>query len=418
MIQRLGDLLSGSFSDVKRDWKPILATAGLVTLLTCVLGYATILVGINRATFVLRDVGMDIEPGEMRSLMWHAMQNDVSAQQEFVTKYRELAETVGVPAVEDIVQGAAGGDAEAIGAIENTIQEYRDTEPDPDMEQSEEEVAARTEVADSATFLLAEVMDGSAEAQVELQEVLVDMGMDEEIVAEKLLERAIPEVPLVVSLIVGLVLLSYLINTWAQAVFLLFANRKAQGPLGDTWQQALKYVFPLIGLGIWVFLRSFVWVPILLIIPFIALPPLLLILPLVAVGLALYFFPRLNLAFVYLVREEMGIRQSARAALDRSQGYWLKIVGNTIVWAIVAIVLVMVLQMLIGFILGLLVGGFEASNAVLLLVTQTIPQTVAGQLSMALWMYFITRLAVAIAENPQPAGPVPTVPPTANTPIG
>jgi hypothetical protein len=73
----------------------------------------------------------------------------------------------------------------------------------------------------------------------------------------------------------------------------------------------------MLGLNLWLFVRSFVWIPILGII------------------VAIIIGPRLSLAPVILVTEKKGVFESASLSYQRTRGWWDKIVGNTIVVCLV-----------------------------------------------------------------------------------
>lgn len=123
---------------------------------------------------------------------------------------------------------------------------------------------------------------------------------------------------------------------------------------------------PLLGLYLWIFIRSFVWIPFLGII------------------VAIILGPRFVLSPLILVKEKKGVFESATLSYKRTSGYWGKIVGNMIVaggllWIVMAVV-TMVLSM----------GGFSVT---------TVVGAVAKQLVMAYFIIFATLLAAAILKG-------------------
>ncbi len=106
------------------------------------------------------------------------------------------------------------------------------------------------------------------------------------------------------------VLLSLLIQAVilfvAATFFLLLALSGLQSAY-EVSQRLPGMVFPMIGLWLWMILRSFLWVPFLG--PFIAL----------------YFFPRLALAPVILASGERGALGSVQESMCRTKGRWLAV---------------------------------------------------------------------------------------------
>lgn len=74
-------------------------------------------------------------------------------------------------------------------------------------------------------------------------------------------------------------------------------------------------IFPLIGISIWMFLRSFAWIPI------------------VGIVTAIVIVPRLIFAPLVYLREGGGIVDVTRASNARTRGYWGRIVGYFILFA-------------------------------------------------------------------------------------
>ena len=119
----------------------------------------------------------------------------------------------------------------------------------------------------------------------------------------------------------------------------------------------------MIGLQIWIFLRSFAWIPIL------------------GVLLAIVLGPRFILAPVILIKEKKGVFASASASFERTKGYWGKIFGNMFVVAIVGVISVAILSRIAG------VLGMEVAVVVTALLSQVF---------IAYLITFATKLAVSI----------------------
>lgn len=133
---------------------------------------------------------------------------------------------------------------------------------------------------------------------------------------------------------------------------------------------AMKSFFPLLGLMIWIFIRTFAWIPF------------------VGVVTAIILGPRFALAPVIMLQEKKGIMDSASSSYARTMGYWGKIFGNTFVAGLCLIPLMVVVAMvagLVGFILPL--GGLWVKEA-------------GKYLAVAFSVVFSARLALTIIANP------------------
>jgi len=100
-----------------------------------------------------------------------------------------------------------------------------------------------------------------------------------------------------------LFLVSLLISFGAGAYYLILPILRLTDTV-EAAKEARKFVFPMIGLGVWIFLRSFVWVP------FIGL------------FTGFYYLPRFAFSGVILIRDKKGIRESAKASFDQTTGMW------------------------------------------------------------------------------------------------
>ena len=172
-----------------------------------------------------------------------------------------------------------------------------------------------------------------------------------------------------------LVLASLILFVLGKTYFLVVAVEETEDP-ADAFIRACRVVFPLIGIHIWMFLRSFVWIP--LVGPFIGL----------VIG------PRLMLAPVVYLREGTGIVESVRISNERSRGYWWKIVGN-------------------GFLAGIAIGiVMFVAWIVLSIVLSMVPPVsafafvVVPQIALAFGTVFYAHLSGEILSHPLVPGKV------------
>lgn len=138
----------------------------------------------------------------------------------------------------------------------------------------------------------------------------------------------------------------------------------------------LGYVFPMIGLALWTFLRSFAWIPILGIIPAIILGP--------------RFLP----SGVILIQERKGILESAQQSYERTSGSWGKIVGNIIVVASI----VWVLLFISGLVLNMLFPGLQSPS-----LLNAFLFTLVTQLVGAFLLIFMVYLSLAVLDDTKKA---------------
>lgn len=171
--------------------------------------------------------------------------------------------------------------------------------------------------------------------------------------------------PLVgVAALVGL-----LIAVFSQAFFLLLALSPTQDAM-VVLKKTPALFFPLLGLWIWTAIRSFIWIPILGLIP------------------AIILGPRFVLGPVIMIKEKKGITQSVRESYARTSGYWGKIVGNMIV-AVLCIILAGIVAAMIAGIAGAMIpfAGMWL-------------QAVAKEVLSAFMAVFAVQLSLTIMSNP------------------
>lgn len=164
-------------------------------------------------------------------------------------------------------------------------------------------------------------------------------------------------------------LIGWLVSLLAYAYYSLVAVEGKD--VSGTFDRMKVAFIPLVGVSIWSMLRSFVWIPIIGLIPAIILGPRFIVAPL-----------------IQLV-EGKGVMASVSESYARTVGYWAKIFGNMIVVAIIA----MVVSMMISMLLSMVLSGF---SSVMIVVTQIVSQAV-----MAFATVFAVRLAHTILQHPR-----------------
>lgn len=207
--------------------------------------------------------------------------------------------------------------------------------------------------------------DAAAELQALLEQQMGDTEEEQEEFGRKMglgvLNAALPVV--IVALIV-----SFLLTVFASAYYLsiTFGAADAQVAMG----RAASLFFPLVGMWIWILLRSFIWIPLLGLIP------------------AIILGPRFVLAPVIMVQEKKGIMQSVSESYSRTQGYWAKIFGNMIVMALCMFVVSIVASIVGGFL------GLVSPYATLWVVS------VAKYALKAYAVVFVVQLSLTLMQNP------------------
>jgi hypothetical protein len=130
--------------------------------------------------------------------------------------------------------------------------------------------------------------------------------------------------------------------------------------LRDTVKRIPSLFGPYIAASLWIFIRSYIWIPFLVGVVALMLlgtnvPSEMLILPSIFIGFfacAFIFGPRVMFGQVIVVREKVSGLQSVKLSEQRSKGYWGKIVGNWLLLMIILGAIQFGLQMLFGGVLG------------------------------------------------------------------
>lgn len=159
-----------------------------------------------------------------------------------------------------------------------------------------------------------------------------------------------------------------IVSIFAHAYFLLLALSPTQDAMAIL-KKTPQLFWRLLGLWIWMFIRSFAWIPLLGLVP------------------AIIFGPRFVLAPVILLQEKKGIMESVSLSYERTSGFWGKIVGNIIVAALCI--------MLAGIAAGIVSG----------IVGMMIPfvgmwlNAIVKEVLSAFMIVFVVQLAFTVMEN-------------------
>jgi hypothetical protein len=164
-------------------------------------------------------------------------------------------------------------------------------------------------------------------------------------------------------------LVGIIIAIFSQAYFLSLAISPTQDAMAIL-RKTPSLFFPLLGLWIWIFLRSFAWIPVLGLIP------------------AIILGPRFALSPVIMLKEKSGITESVRRSYSRTKGYWGKIFGNIFVAG--------VCMALAGIVAGIITGII----GVIIPFVGMWLQVVAKEVLSAFMTIFIVQLALTVMANP------------------
>jgi len=169
---------------------------------------------------------------------------------------------------------------------------------------------------------------------------------------------------------IGLVLIVGIILMVAANIYYVVLALGIETEPGALMKRIPRLFFPVLGVWLWAFLRSFVWIPLLGIIP------------------AIILGPRFALASVILLKEKRGVMESVSSSYARTAGYWGKIIGNLIVMGLclfLASIVVAIVASIVGFV----------SPWVAMWI-----KTVMQYAFMAYATAFMVQLALTIMANP------------------
>lgn len=166
---------------------------------------------------------------------------------------------------------------------------------------------------------------------------------------------------------IGLALLiSLAITAVAKSYFLVVAVKGMSDP-ATALQATLTSILPLVGLWIWLAIRTFIWIPF------------------IGIILAIILGPRFILAPLYVLDSHKGSMESARMSYAKTRGWWGKIFGNAFVFGIVVMICAGIVAKIVGTVLGSMLGGFLAAMVM--------------QFAAAMLVVFSMQLARTVMDN-------------------
>ncbi len=210
-----------------------------------------------------------------------------------------------------------------------------------------------------------------AEAMAEMERMggLMEQMTDEE--REALFAKEGVKMMIEMLPIMGSGLLWWLfVSLFSTSYYMLLVLEKAKEPM-DILNASTKKVLPLLGVWVWSMLRSFVWIPILGIIP------------------AIILGPRFALASVLVFEKKVGVCASVSESYLRTKGYWGKILGNMFAVGMVT--------MLASWVLKVLTSPIAQASTVFGIWTHAVIQ----QFTMAFSVVFLVLLSKTVMEHPK-----------------
>ncbi len=212
--------------------------------------------------------------------------------------------------------------------------------------------------------------DAVAEAMAEMERMggLMDKMTDEE--REEFFAKEGMKMMIAMWPIMGGGMLWWLfISLFSTSYYMFLVLGKAKEPM-DILNASTKKVLPLLGVWVWSMLRSFVWIPILGIIP------------------AIILGPRFALASVLVFEKGTGVFASVSESFGKTKGYWGKIFGNMLA--------VGILTLLASSVLKMLTSPIAQASTVFGIWTHAVIQ----QFTMAFSVIFLVLLCKTVMEHP------------------
>jgi uncharacterized membrane protein (Fun14 family) len=219
---------------------------------------------------------------------------------------------------------------------------------------------------------LAERMEqGDESAMGELEQMLAGEfdGMTDDQIAGRMMGPAAGMMATMVPAIGLSVVVTWILSLLAFAYYAIVAVEGKD--MNGTLSRVKSAFFSLFLVNLWSMLRSFIWIPILGLIPAIILGPRFVAAPLIHLA------------------EGKGVTASVSDSYRRTRGYWAKIVGNVIVAMLIAFVATIVLNVALGVVL-------MASPQAVLIAKQVVSQAVAAYMAV-----FAVRLSHTILQHPR-----------------
>jgi hypothetical protein len=118
---------------------------------------------------------------------------------------------------------------------------------------------------------------------------------------------------------------------------------------------------------------------------------------------AVFFGPRMMGAFVLLVRDRKGIGESVSVSIRRTQGYWGKLFGNSLLFALCMIVIAFAVMFVVAIVAGIvgaavgMLSSMLGTGVTAFLIS--VPQMTLSSASI----FFTALLAATVLENSKQA---------------
>lgn len=164
-------------------------------------------------------------------------------------------------------------------------------------------------------------------------------------------------------------LLSMLISVAGHATYLAFIILK----LKDPWvalRKGAHYILPLLGIWLWMILRSFAWIPF------------------IGIITAIILMPRMALAPVIMIEGKKGIMESVSMSMNSTRGYWGKIAGNFILLVILMCIAIIVTSLVLGLVLMSVPP------------VKSLAEYFVAQIIAAFWAFFMVHLSHTVLDHP------------------
>jgi hypothetical protein len=170
-----------------------------------------------------------------------------------------------------------------------------------------------------------------------------------------------------------------------------------------SFKKACTFIIRSFIASIWIGLRSFVWIAIIgsvlvmigtvfkgqqLELVFIAIGSLLI---LAGVIIGLILMPRFAFAMVILVKENCSARACVRESYKRTDGYWGKIVGNSVLYSLMSFGIVILFVASLG-VVGLIAGVLQHFGHQMLSMLLMIPTGIVFFLALIAFIVFFSLL--------------------------
>lgn len=205
-----------------------------------------------------------------------------------------------------------------------------------------------------------------------MMEMLQDMGMNniEEGITEEEAGMMMTKhllknmAPVMGSFAILLIIVTML----AKAYYLVVATDETLD-IGVAVKRTFGFIFPLIGLSIWMFLRSFAWIPI------------------IGIVTAIVIGPRLAFAPLIYLREGGGVIGATRASYARTAGHWGRIVGYMLLLAF-------------SLFLAMIFIGLVGKTLMILPMVSVVVVAVAYQFLLCFGSVFYVQFGTDILSHP------------------